>query len=92
MVDRNLMAAKLMECLLQLSEDILQGKSRWMEQYARDCITLGRPVKIIRRDNVQRAMAIGIDENGALLVRYENGEDGVVFSGEVSIRGINGYI
>ena len=33
-----------------------------------------------------------IDENGALLVQYDNGETGVVFTGEVSIRGLEGYI
>lgn len=91
-VDRNQMAARLMEALFRLSEDMLAKKAQWMEQYARDCITLGRPVKILRRDEVRRAMAMGIDENGALLVRYDSGEEGVVFSGEVSIRGINGYI
>ena len=49
-------------------------------------------MRIIRGENVRTATATGIDENGALLVRYENGETGVVFSGEVSVRGINGYI
>ena len=36
--------------------------------------------------------AVGLDDSGGLLVRYDNGETGIVFSGEVSIRGINGYI
>lgn len=91
-VDRNRLAAALISELHQLSLDIIAEKPRWIAQYARDCITVGRQVRIIRGENVRTAIATGIDENGALLVRYENGETGVVFSGEVSVRGINGYI
>lgn len=91
-VDRNRLAAALIAELHQLSLDIISEKPRWIAQYAKDCITIGRQVRIIRGETVRAATATGIDENGALLVRYENGETGVVFSGEVSVRGLNGYI
>lgn len=91
-IDRNRLAAALISELHRLSLDIIAEKPRWIAQYAKDCITIGRQVRIIRGENVRTATATGIDENGALLVRYENGETGVVFSGEVSVRGINGYI
>lgn len=91
-VDRNKLAAALISELYSLSLGIATEKPRWIEQYARDCITIGRQVKIIRGDSTRLAEATGIDENGALLVRYDNGERGVVFTGEVSIRGIDGYI
>lgn len=91
-IDRNHLAAALIEELYKLSLDIANGKQQWIAQYARDCITIGRQVKIIRGDNIRLAEATGIDENGALLVRYDTGETGVVFTGEVSVRGINGYI
>lgn len=91
-VDRNRLAAVLISELHRLSLGILSEKPQWIARYAADCITIGRPVKIIRGDSVRRAEATGIDENGALLVRYDTGETGVVFTGEVSVRGVDGYI
>lgn len=91
-VDRNKLAAALISELHKLSLGILSEKPRWIAQYARNCVTIGRQVKIIRGDSTRLADATGIDENGALLVRYDTGETGVVFTGEVSIRGIDGYI
>lgn len=90
--DRNLLAAALIRSLHRLSEDMLTHKAPWMAQYARDCITIGRPIRILRTDSLRTGTATGIDENGALLVRYDSGETGVVFSGEVSVRGAEGYI
>ena len=39
-----------------------------------------------------RGKALGIDEEGCLLVEKENGEVVHVLSGEVSVRGIYGYV
>lgn len=91
-VDRESLAATLIAELYRLNLDILSGKTQWISQYAQDCITIGQSIKITRGNSIRLAQATGIDENAALLVRYDTGETGVVFSGEVSIRGINGYI
>lgn len=91
-VDRDSLAATLIAELYRLNLDILSGKTQWISQYAQDCITIGQSIKITRGNSIRLAQATGIDENAALLVRYDTGETGVVFSGEVSIRGINGYI
>ena len=90
--DRNRLAAALIDSLSRLSRDLLTEKASWLARYAEDCVTLGRPIRILRRDSQRHGIATGIDKNGALLVRYDNGETGLVFSGEVSIRGENGYI
>lgn len=91
-IDRTRLSAALIRELHRLSLDISSEKPRWIAQYARDCVTIGKQVRIIRGESVRHADATGIDENGALLVRYGNGETGVVFAGEVSIRGENGYL
>lgn len=91
-VDRARLAAALIRQLERLSRELLTGKPRWIAQYARDCITIGRQVKVIRGSSERFGTATGIDENGALLVQYDNGETGVVFTGEVSIRGRDGYL
>ncbi len=90
-VDRTKLAAALIRNLERLSREILTGKQQWIAQYARDCITIGRQVKIMRGASERFGTATGIDENAALLVRYDSGETGVVFTGEVSVRGVNGY-
>lgn len=91
-IDRNQLAAALITELHKLSLGIITEKSQWIARYAEDCVTIGRQVQIIRGEHTRHATATGLDENGALLVRYDSGETGVVFSGEVSVRGIDGYI
>ena len=91
-VDRNQLSAALVVELSKLADGILSEKRAYLTQYTRDCLTIGRPVRIIRESGVRTGVATGIDENGALLVRYDSGETGVVFSGEVSVRGLHGYM
>ena len=91
-IDRNQLAAALITEMHKLSLGILSEKKQWIARYAEDCITIGRQVQIIRGEHTRLATATGLDENGALLVRYDTGETGVVFSGEVSVRGVDGYI
>lgn len=61
------------------------------EEYARMCITLDREVRVIYRKNETTGKAVGIDENGALIVDTEEGRISVS-SGEVSVRGMYGYV
>ena len=49
-------------------------------------------VQILRAGETRLAHAIGIDEAGGLIVRYPDGTEGVVSSGEVSVRGMYGYV
>lgn len=62
-----------------------------MEKYRRLCVTLGRPVRVMAAEPYE-AEAVDVDESGALVVRRENGEICRVFSGEVSVRGLYGYV
>lgn len=63
-----------------------------LEEYKRRLVNLGRPVKILGADGSERlADAVDVAPNGYLICR---GEDGFfeVGSGEVSVRGVDGYI
>ncbi len=53
--------------------------------------TLNREVWLIERTARRRVHAVDIDEAGALIVKTEDGILETVTSGEVSVRGINGY-
>ena len=91
-VDRNRYAAALIRQLWQADQELLSGKAAWLERYAADCITIGQDVKVIQGNTVRLAHADGIDENAALLVTYEDGTRAAVSSGEVSVRGMYGYV
>lgn len=55
-------------------------------------INVGKPVKIMDPGNEYTGTALGIDEEGRLLVEKEGGGVLAVSSGEVSVRGVYGYV
>lgn len=55
-------------------------------------VTLGKEVRIIQRGKTILAKALDITEDGELLVKDKEGNIQKIVSGEVSVRGIDGYI
>lgn len=86
------LASALVQRLSQMSSGLLCDKDLWLQRYRQDCITLGKEVKILRGGETRYARALDIDEDGGLIVRYTSGETATVSSGEVSVRGIYGYV
>ncbi|WP_026895573.1 biotin--[acetyl-CoA-carboxylase] ligase [Clostridiisalibacter paucivorans] len=55
-------------------------------------VLLGKEIRILSQGKEKdRAMAVDIDDNGQLIVEYRDKRREKLFSGEISIRGINGY-
>ena len=92
MVDRSRVAAAMMEALHVMSCTLFSGSFVMLRQYRRDCVTLGQDVSILRGDDIFHAHALDVDGSGALIVRYEDGSVEAVNSGEVSVRGMYGYL
>lgn len=90
--DRNLLAAEMIRALHRMEETLLTGRDEMMARYRADCITLGKEISILRGEDVFHGSALNIDAEGALIVRLDTGEIQTVNSGEVSIRGLYGYI
>lgn len=63
----------------------------FIEDYRKMCLTLGKDVRVIGSDCEFDAYACGITSGGELIVEKE-GKKIVLNSGEVSVRGIYGYI
>ena len=61
-----------------------------MEKYRKNCVTLGKTVRVLGKDEYE-ATALDVDDDGALLV-CKDGQVRRVFSGEVSVRGLFGYV
>ena len=90
-IDRAAVAAAMMEALWHMDETLLSGKDNMLRIYRRDCITLNQDVVLVRGDEKRYGKALDIDSEGALIVRYTDGEIAAVNSGEVSVRGMYGY-
>lgn len=90
-IDRSLVAAAMMDSLAVMAENLISGKSAIMAKYRQDCITLGKEVVVVGSDFSRRGKALSIDEDGALIVEYDDGTVASVNSGEVSVRGLYGY-
>ena len=89
---RSQVAAAMMEALHAMSCTLFSGRFVMLRQYRRDCITVGQDISILRGDSVQHAHALDVDDSGALVVRYNDGTLEAVNSGEVSVRGMYGYL
>lgn len=90
-VSRETLAAELMRQLSGLEAD-LSAPERYLPRYEARCITLRQDVQLLRAGSVTPAHALGIAADGGLRVRLEDGSESVVGSGEVSVRGLYGYV
>ena len=92
-VDRSCLAAALMDALYSMEQTLLTGMDAMLDTYRADCITLGREISLVRSDGaIQYGTAVDIDREGGLVVRFRDGRTETVTSGEVSVRGMYGYI
>ena len=91
-VSSSLLAAKMLEKLREMSLILLSEQSTIMERYCENCVTLGKEISLLRSDTVRHGKAVGITESGALIVEFSDGHTETVDSGEVSVRGMYGYL
>ena len=91
-VSRGALAAALMEELDALRAEALTDPAAWLAAYRSCCLTVGREVQVITGTERRCALALGVDEDYGLRVRWENGEETTVRAGEVSVRGLYGYV
>ena len=61
------------------------------ENYENHLVNIGKDVQILDPKGIYQGIALGIDETGALLVNAE-GKIKRIISGEVSVRGLYGYV
>lgn len=68
-----------------------EGFSPLLDEYRSSCVTLGKEIYVIYRKETLTGRAVDISPDGGLIVDTDNGRINVT-SGEVSVRGIYGYI
>ena len=90
--------ADLIERVCELFEEYFEcfmetkDLSEFLEEYNSHLISMGRNVKVLDPKGEFTGEALGINAQGELLVKKENGEIVNVYAGEVSVRGIYGYV
>ena len=90
--DRPQLAVELIRALHQMRQHLFAEKAGYMEDFRHRCVTIGQQISILRADDVSHGTALSVDDDGGLLVRLTDGTLTTVTSGEVSIRGMYGYL
>ena len=67
-------------------------QTEYLETYRKACITIGKEVQVIAGEAKRRAKAVQVNEDYSLEVEYEDGSRESLNSGEVSVRGMEGYV
>lgn len=83
-------AAAMVLALQSMAETLFSNS--WIARYQTDCVTVGQEISLVRGDTVRHGTAIAVDPEGALLVRFPDSHEEAVSSGEVSVRGMYGYV
>lgn len=90
-VSRSALAAAMIEELSHLSDALGGNTEKWVDAYRRDCVTLGKTVRLLWSEGQREAAALDVDNQFGLMVRFPDGSETVVRTGEVSVRGMYGY-
>jgi len=86
------LAAAMLDALHRMDARLLTQKAAILDAYRTGCVTLGKDISVVRGDDIRHGKALRVDDEGALVVSYPDGSVQTVNSGEVSIRGMYGYV
>ena len=84
--------AELLRSFHQVRHYLFVEKEGIMEDFRHRCVTIGQEISVVRCDEVRHGSALSVDDDGGLVVKYDDGTTATVSSGEVSIRGMYGYL
>ena len=87
-----LLSAILVEKLYAMDALLFSNKDSIMDIYRSHCITLSKEIAIISNNTVRYGTALDLDSDGGLVIRFTEGIIQTVTSGEVSVRGMYGYL
>lgn len=80
-----------LEELEALRRELPQETAERRQEYGAACLNLGHRVRVLRPGGEREALAVSLTPDYGLAVRYNDGTEEVLRSGEVSVRGLYGY-
>ena len=87
-VDRGRLCASVIRAMDRMYADWLSGAGGYWERYRDGCVTLGKPVRLLRGDRTEEAFAEALSPDFGLIVRHPDRTRETVTTGEVSVRGM----
>ena len=91
-VRRAELAAQVMLALDRMYAGYPENKAEYLEKYRASCVTTGRQVQLITPASRREAFAREIDDQFNLVVELPGGARETICAGEVSVRGMYGYV
>lgn len=91
-VSRGRLAAEMMNAMETMYASWLGDQGDYWQRYRDSCLTLGREVRLLRDGVETTAYAEDLAEDFGLIVRYPDGTREKIIAGEVSVRGLFGYM
>ena len=91
-VRRAELAAQIILALDRMYAAYPEDRAEYLEKYRADCVTTGHQVQLITPTARRQAFALEIDSDFNLVVELYNGKKETICAGEVSVRGMYGYV
>lgn len=86
------LAIAVIRSLDQMMRDFPHKKDEYLTRYRADCLTTGHEVRLIQKGESRTAFAQYIDDDFALMVQWPDGTEEAITAGDVSVRGLLGYV
>ena len=91
-VRRAALAVEIIRALDKMYAGFPQNKQEYLARYRADCMTIGKEIQVITPTSRQEAKALAIDDEFRLVVEFPDGTQTALSAGEVSVRGMYGYV
>ncbi|EOD01124.1 biotin--[acetyl-CoA-carboxylase] ligase [Caldisalinibacter kiritimatiensis] len=93
-VSRKQLVANIFNNFEELYEELLNKNeiTHSIEICKENSAVLGKEIRVIFRNKEIRGKAVDLTDEGELLIENQEGKIQKIISGEVSIRGVNGYV
>ena len=91
-VRRAALAVEILKALDRMYSGFPHNKQEYLGRYRSDCLTVGKDVQLITPVSRQEARALSIDDEFRLVVELPDGTQKALSAGEVSVRGMYGYV
>lgn len=91
-VRRAELAVQIILALDRMYARFPQDKAEYLEKYRAGCLTPGNQVQLITPTSRREARALEIDDEFRLVVEFPDGSREALSAGEVSVRGMYGYV
>lgn len=91
-VRRSALAVEIIRALDRMYAGFPENKPEYLARYRADCMTTGKQVQLITPVSRQEAVALAIDDEFRLVVQLPDGTQKALSAGEVSVRGMYGYV